>query len=95
MLTPEDIQKLKETLATKEDISKLLTLEEFDGFGKDIREDINGLREMIQSLVVSVDRLVSAVDGLKTEYASILNQVDRHEKWIQRLAEKLGVKLEY
>jgi len=82
MLTPEDIQKLSAVVATKEDI-------------RELREDINGLREMVQTLVVSVDRLVAAVDKLNTEYAAIINQVDRHERWIQQLAEKLGVKLEY
>jgi uncharacterized protein YoxC len=48
MLTNEDIKKLSEVLATKEDIN-------------DLKQDVNGLREMVQSLVVSVDKLVKAV----------------------------------
>ena len=68
MLTNEDIKKLSEVVATKEDI-------------KDLKEDIDGLREMVQSLVVSVDKLVKAVSDLKTEYAAIVNQVNRHEKY--------------
>jgi len=82
MLTSEDIQKLIEVLATKEDLN-------------DVRQDVNGLRESIQSLIISVDRLVGAVSDLKTEYAAITNQINRHEKWLHLVAEKLGIKLEY
>ena len=82
MLTEEDIQKLLEVLATKEDV-------------KELKQDIEGLREIVQSLVVSVDKLVKAVSDLKTEYSVIAQQLSRHEKWIHQLAKKLGVKLEY
>lgn len=82
MLTNEDIKKISEVVATKEDI-------------KDLKQDINGLREIVQSLVISVDKLVKAVDDLKTEYVVITNQVNRHEKWLHQVAEKLGIKLEY
>ena len=82
MLTSEDIQKLMAVLATKEDLN-------------DLRQDVNGLRESVQALTISVDRLVSAVSDLKTEYAAITNQIDRHEKWLHQIAEKLGIKLEY
>ena len=95
MLTDEDIKKLKETLATKEDLAKIVILEEFDQFKVEIKQDINSLREMLQSLVISVDKLVKAVSDLKTEYIAITNQVSRHEKWFHQVAEKLGIKLEY
>lgn len=82
MLTEEDIKKLLDVLATKEDVEEL-------------RQDIIGLRETVQALVVSVDKLVKAVSDLKTEYSAIANQMSRHEKWIRQLAEKLNLKLEY
>lgn len=82
MLTEQDIKKLLEVLAAKEDIIEL-------------KQDINGLRETAQALVVSVDKLVKAVSDLKTEYSAIANQLSRHEKWIQQLAGKLNIKLEY
>ncbi len=81
-MTQEDIQKLMEVLATKEDV-------------RDLKQDVDGLRESVQALTVSVDRLVKAVDNLKTEYGAISMQINRHEKWIQQLAEKLGIKLEH
>jgi len=47
MLDNEDIKKLKEVLATKEDLAKILTLEEFDQFRVEIKQDMNMLRESI------------------------------------------------
>lgn len=95
----EDIKKLLEIVATKEDLgelaSKLVTLGEFDNFKNEIKQDFALLRESIQALTISIDKLVKAVSDLKTEYTVISVQLSRHEKWIQQLAEKLGVELEY
>jgi len=82
MLTNEDIQKISEVVATKEDV-------------KELKQDINNLRESIQALTVSVDRLVKAIEDLKQEYIAISSKVDRHEKWLHQIAEKLNIKLEY
>lgn len=82
MLTDEDIRKIIEVVATKEDV-------------RGMKEDINGLRESVQALILSVDKLVKAVDSLRQEFTAITAKVDRHEKWIQQIAIKLGIKLEY
>lgn len=106
MLTEEDIQKLKGVLSTKKDLQDFRQEvggkfeKAFEVFAtsddiKELKQDIDGLREMVQSLVVSVDKLVKAVSDLKTEYVAMNNQLTRHEKWIQQLAEKMGIKLEY
>lgn len=99
MLDEKDIEKLKKILATKEDMNNLYTAllyrEEFEIAKNEIKNDINGLREMIQVLVVSVDKLVGAIDDLKQEYAMVAHQITRHEKWIKQIAEKVGIKLEY
>ena len=99
MLKDKDIQKIKEGLATKEDLKdstmKILSLvatkEEF----KEVKQDLNGLRESIQALTLAVDKLVKSTEDLHQEYAAITAKVDRNEKWIQQLANKLGIKLEY
>jgi len=95
MLTDEDVKRLKEALATKEDLAKIVTLEEFGQFKVEIKQDFDALRESIQALTISVDKLVKAVDDLRTDYAAITNQINRHEKWFQQIAGKLGIKLEY
>lgn len=95
MLTDEDIKRLREVLATKEDLAKIVTLEEFDQFKIEIKHDLDALRESIQALTISVDKLAKAVENLRQEYVAITNQVNRHEKWFQQIAGKLGIKLEY
>ena len=80
--TDEDIVKITSVVATKEDI-------------EDIKKDVNGLRESIQALTVSVDKLVKSVSELKTEYTMVKNQLERHEKWFQQVANKIGIRLEH
>ena len=91
-------EKFQNTV-TKQDLnlisSRLLTLEEFDNFKKEFNQKISDLRESINALTNSIDKLVKAVSDLKTEYTSITYKVDRHEKRLQQLAEKLNIKLEY
>jgi len=97
MLSDKDIQKLikaqEKVFVTKEDFTKLVTLDEFDKFKKEVKEEFAGLRETIQALVISVDKLVKAVENLRQEYVAITSKIDRHEKWIQQIAEKVGIEL--
>ena len=64
----EYLEERFEKLATKEDLDglavKLVTLEEFDKFGKDIKQDVGLLRESVQALTASIDKLVKAVATL-------------------------------
>ncbi|MDP2951659.1 MAG: hypothetical protein Q8N55_04735 [bacterium] len=73
-------------MLTAQDIKKL------SGVLATKKEYVNmaGLREIVQTLAISVDKLVKEVSGFCT-----INQVNRHEKWIKLIAEKTGVKLEY
>lgn len=57
-------QKFQET-AQKEDLSEFVRREEFDGGKREIREDSRDLKEKIQALTASIERLVQAVDNLK------------------------------
>ena len=99
MLDDKDVQKLKEVLVTKKDLTettvKLLTRDEFDDFRTEVREEFANLRESLQSLTISVDRLAKLVEDMHQEYLALTVKVDRHEKWIQQIAEKLGIKLEF
>lgn len=59
-----------------------------------VSQELVGLREQVQLLVTSIDALVKSVDDLKIEYTTITHQMSRHERWIMKLAEKIGVELE-
>lgn len=76
-------------------MAKLVAIDKFDQFRKEVKEEFAALRETIQALTISVDKLAGAVENLRQEYFAIKSQVDRHEKWLHQLAEKLGIKLEY
>jgi archaellum component FlaC len=82
MLSQEDIIKLSEVLATKKDI-------------KEIKTDIDGLREQIQALVTSVDKLVKEMIAVNQEKTMEKLQKERYERWFRLIADKLGIKLEY
>lgn len=61
---------------------------------KELRDDVSGLREIVQSLAVSVDKLVKATESLQQEYSLIVSEIKLHEAWIRQIAEKVGVRLQ-
>lgn len=70
------------SVATKDDI-------------KELKQEVIELRKSVDSLTRAIDKLSKVVDDLRIEYASLMNQTNRHERWFQIIAEKVGVKLEY
>jgi len=81
MLTNNDIRKLIEVFATKEDL-------------KEAVEDLSTKKD-VNDLLNAVDTYAKKADTYFQEMVTLAHKVDRHEKWIQQIAEKLGVKLEY
>lgn len=83
MLTDEDIKKLigaeQEVFPTKTD---------FESFKESVREDFSNLQ-------TSVDAYTVKADNYFQEMVVLSHKVDRHEKWLQQIAEKIGIKLEY
>ncbi|MCX6752836.1 MAG: hypothetical protein NTW62_00610 [Candidatus Nomurabacteria bacterium] len=80
MLTDQDIDKLTSVLASKNDI-------------QEIKVDLEGLKELVQGLIVSSDSLSKSISEFTVEYAAISNQLSRHDQWIRQIAEKLDLKL--
>ena len=83
MLTNEDIQKLieaqQEVFATKEDLSIL----------KD------ELLVEFSNLQSSVDAYAKKADTYFQEMVMLSHKVDKIEKWVMQLADKVGLKLQY
>jgi len=81
MLTNEDVQKLIEVFATRDEVATKADLEE-------IRKDFSDLQ-------VSIDAYAKKADTYFQEMVMLSHKVNRHEKWLHLVAEKLGIKLEY
>ena len=83
MLDDKDIQKIIE--ANREVFPGK---EEFESFKNEMRENFSNLQ-------ASVDTYAKKADSYFQEMVALSHKVDRHEKWMHQLAEKLGIKLEY
>ena len=81
MLTDEDIKKLIEVFATREEVAT--------------KKDLENIRGDFSNLQTSVDAYAVKADNYFQEMVVLTHKVDRHEKWIQQLADKIGIKLEY
>lgn len=81
MLEDKDIQKLIEVFATREEVAT--------------KQDLEELRKDFARLETAVDAYAKKADTYFQELVALSHKVDRHEKWIKQLADKLGIKLEY
>ena len=79
MLTIEDIQNLIK--AEKEVFTT--------------KEDFEEIKQMFSNLQTSVDVYAKKADGYFQEMLMLAHRMDRHEKWIKQIADKLGIQLEY
>ena len=79
MLTSEDIRKLIEVFATKEDLKEAV---------KDLstKKDVN-------NLINSVDAYMKLGKRYYQKMTVLNLRVDRLEKWIHQVAEKVGIEL--
>ncbi len=81
MLNNEDIQKLMEVFATKEEIKEMIST--------------LSTKEDFRSMQTSLDTYAQRADTYFQEMTALAHKVDRHEKWLKQVADKLGIKLEY
>ena len=96
MLTQEDIQKLieanRQVFATKEDLQNLINVfplkEETP-----TKDDFEDLRNDFRNLQTAIDGYMTKADKYFQEMLMLAHKVDRLEKWILQLAEKIGVQL--
>ncbi len=67
---------------------------ELEGSIKDVRL-IMVTKNEFNDLQTSIDAYAKRADTYFQEMVALSHKVDRHEKWIKQIAEKLGVKLEH
>jgi len=81
MLEDKDIQKMIEVFLTRDEFNEAIS-------NLATKEDIN-------KIYSAIDAYAKKADAYFQEMVMLSHKVDRHEKWIKQLADKLGIKLEY
>jgi len=81
MLDNGDILKLAEVFATKDEIKEMIS-------PLSTKADFNDLQTSVDAYAVKADKYFQ-------EMTMLTNKVDRHDKWLLQIAEKLGIKLQY
>jgi len=67
----------------------------------DVKQDVVGIRENMatredfSNLQTSVDGYVKKVDDYSQDETMLSHKVNRHENWLLKIADKIGIKLEY
>lgn len=79
MLTEKDIKLMEKVFATKTEL-------------QDFREE---MRKNFSNLQTAVDAYAKKADTYFQEMVMLTRKVNRHEKWLLSIADKLGMKLEY
>ena len=81
MLTNEDIQKLVDVFATKDDLKEAVQ-------NLSTKNDSN-------NIMMAVDTYAKKADTYFQEMVMLAHKVDKIEKWVIQLADKAGLKLQY
>ena len=101
MLTDIDIQKIikanKEIFATKEELDKTSTLliKEIFVTKDELNKRLDNIDEKFDNLQTAIDSYAKKSDAYFQEMVMLSHKVDRQERWIQEIAEKVGMRLEY
>lgn len=61
----------------------------------DINKQFGEMKVNFSNLTNAVDAYAHKADAYFQEMVALAHKVDRHEKWLQEIAEKLGIKLKY
>lgn len=75
------------------DFSELI--EYLDGKFIEVKSEIVDLKNNFSDLQGSVDAYAKRADDYFQEMVMLSHKIDRHEKWIQQIAGKLDLKLDY
>ena len=101
MLEETDIKRLTDALVSKAEFKTLDdctvrlagSVSQLDDRVGRLEENVEHIRYAVDGLVTSFDKMAKNIEDLRSEYIAIKLQLDRHEKWIQQIAQKTGVVL--
>jgi ATP phosphoribosyltransferase regulatory subunit HisZ len=95
----KDLSELTEYLSQKFDNvdGRFNELAKVFATKEDLKEAVSELstKTDFNNLLGAVDAYAKKADSYFQEMVMLSHKVDRHEKWLHLVAEKLGIKLEY
>jgi hypothetical protein len=94
MITDQDVEKLKETFATKEDLRELGV--KVDGMQEeigDLRVEVGEIKDRIDGLDNKFDSMIGLLTASMEEYAMGGEHLARHDRQLAALSMATGVAL--
>lgn len=80
----------------EKDIDRIIKANsEFFASKKDLEDFRDEMRSSYSNLQKSVDKYVKQNEDSKQEFHMLESQVNRHEKWLEKIAAKNKLKLQY
>lgn len=97
--TKQDVQEIVTTAVNKavDDLSQVIQsfAQQVDERFNKVEEDIAELNRKYDHLIETLDAFLKRLDDMETDNLDRDAQVARLERWIEQIAAKTGVKLEY
>ncbi len=75
--------------------TKRETFPKSDGKFSEAEKERADIRNEVKDLQGAVDAYAKKADTYFQEMVALSHKVDRHEKWLRQVAEKLDIKLDY
>ena len=85
-LTKQDLDSIKDVVDSRLDLALAPIKRDI----REIKNDLDGLREQIQGLTVTLDKFVKIISDQKEEFIILKKEVDQIKEFIM---EKFGVKI--
>ncbi|MGH7141953.1 MAG: hypothetical protein ACREF5_00525 [Candidatus Saccharimonadales bacterium] len=82
---------------TRDDLdeSVLKIIKHIDKQSRELREVIAKIDHKYDQLLTTLDKFLKRLDDIESNDAGRDAQLARHERWLEQIAAKTGVKLEY
>lgn len=97
--TKEDVQGIVTTVVNKavDDLSDVISqlAQNMHKELVEIKQDVSELKESHRRLIDTLDTFLKRLDDIETDNTARDAQLARLERWIEQIASKTGVKLEY
>ena len=82
---------------TKDDLDKLALklIEHIDKGNKELKQEIEKIDEKYNQLLTTLDAFLKRLDNIEANDAARDMQLARHDRWLEQIATKTGIKLTY